>query len=254
MTDLLVIMGGLIVYVWFFNSKFTGKRTAGIVLSVIGFILLFNEYLSQRTIEKNYREYYGYGSYSMSPDAFLLMIFGAVVFVMGLLLIVKGWNEPKANQVRVNYDYYWKLEDEIFNQCIDKDTAYFNWKVWFDRRDEIIHTAPPEVLQYIDNEFRHCGCLQIYKINAIISNYMLRDDVDLFSTGIHKLRSEISREIYVNLPSMFSYKNGIYTPESCPKAVIEYRDILSGFFYDNGKAADKQAAQRLIELGRVITG
>lgn len=253
MIDVVVIISGLIVFVWFFNSRFTGKRTVGIVLCIIGFILLFSLYLNQSQIAENYIEYYGYESYSMNSEDYKDILFGIAVFVMGLVLILKGWNEPKEKSVKVNYDYYWKLEDEIFKQCFDPDTTEFNWKIWFDRQDEIIHTAPPEVLQYIDGEFRHCGTMQIYKINALITNYMLRDDINSVPTAISILRREISMNMCRNLPGMFSYKNGIYTPDICPKEVIEYRDVLTSFFYDNGKQANKLAAQRLVELGRIIT-
>lgn len=253
MFSFVVIIGGLLVYIWFLNSKIEGKRPVGIVLSIIGFILLCGLYSNERNKARNYLEYYGEGAYSMSPDLYAVILLGIGILVMGLLLIIKGKDEPTKKPSKSDYDYYWKLEDEIFKQCFDKNTDEFNWKIWFDRRDEIIHTAPPEVLDYIDSEFRYIGRLQIYKINAILSNHLLSGDTHQFAEGIRILRRDVSTDIYINLSGMFSFKNGVYTPDVCPKQVIEYVDGLHDFFYDTGKPVSMQEAKKLIDLGRSIT-
>ena len=105
----------------------------------------------------------------------------------------------KDNTISRKYDdidWYWKLEDEIMKSCWNNDTFIFDWNKWFDRRDEIIHTAPTAVLEGIDSDFRAYGRMKIYFINAIISSNssdieairrkilsdmtLLQDTVDMF--------------------------------------------------------------------------
>ena len=99
----------------------------------------------------------------------LLRIWDFIVNLLPNSGVTRKSQEPSLQQIQ----YYWDLEEEIFDQCFDERTLVFNWKKWHARRDEIIHTAPANVLEDIDGSFRHFGCKQIYLINAMIESHIL---------------------------------------------------------------------------------
>lgn len=179
------------------------------------------------------------------------MIFWVIIIII-VIIVLSSRKKTNVRTGKVNYDYYWNLEREIFAACFDRNTTVFYWRTWFDRRDEIIHTAPLEVLKDIDSEFRHYGRLQIYTINAILSNW-LYGNCDL-SLQINKLKREIlDTGIYVNLCSMYSFQNGIYNIAVCPKEVTEYTNLLRDFMYPSKGSITKDKAKRVVDLGNYIT-
>ena len=126
--------------------------------------------------------------------------------------------------------YYWDLEREIFNQCFDNKTKVFNWRLWFDRCDEIIHTAPPDILADIDKEFIVCGDKQIRHIRGFIKQIKYYDSINQNSEvqrSLQRLKSEIGdTEILLNLPVMYSYKNGVCDSHNCPPEVLDLQQKI----------------------------
>ena len=89
------------------------------------------------------------------------ILMGIVIGIIGLYIIGnKEKCSQKGDSLTKNdrlLQYYYGLQGEIFEQCFDERTAIFNFNIWFDRRDEIIHSAPTEVLQHMDSDFKYAA-------------------------------------------------------------------------------------------------
>ena len=92
------------------------------------------------------------------------------VVILFWVLCWGDWGTNEKNK-QPNISYYWDLESEILHACWDDYKNTFDSKIWFDRRDEIIHTAPENVLSDIDYSIKCYGRNQVYYINAILSGY-----------------------------------------------------------------------------------
>lgn len=151
------------------------------------------------------------------------------------------------------YGHYWNLEQEIIHQCYDEERRLFNWKLWFERRDEIIWTAPEEVLRGIDSDIRNCGMQQIYMINAIVDGLILSTEPFNPLPGLARLRQTIyDTDILLNLESMFCFQLGQSTGIA-PQYVTDLRRILYDIMY-NPSQVTFEKMKTISQLGHSITG
>ena len=179
-----------------------------------------------------------------------MKIWDGIVYILRELGFMEKSQESSLQEIQ----YYWDLEEEIFDQCFDERTLVFNWKKWHARRDEIIHTAPANVLEDIDGSFRHFGCKQIYLINAMIESHILGSHPYDPEPGMRMLKREVvDTEILRGLPSMFSISKGNYTPEICPANVLKYQKLLSGVVYRSPGTVARSEFEAIVSLGRIIT-
>lgn len=187
--------------------------------------------------------------YASLFDVLFYLAIGFAFICGGHSLLEKDREKTRGGISPERMSYYWDLERDIFNQCFDEETTIFNWDMWFKRRDEIIHTAPENVLMDIDSEFMYRGRLQIYRINAIINNWILSKTPFEPSAGIRKLQREIrDTEILLNLPSMYSFKMAKCDRINCPDEVERYCSLLSDILYGR-KAASRKTFENIVQLG-----
>ena len=164
--------------------------------------------------------------------------------------VKKSGNQSKQKFSNAENKYYADLKNEIFDACWNEKTCVFNWRIWSDKQDLIIHSAPPNILDDIDRQFRYYGCRQILMANAIIRNWIIMhfEDNTEMVRGIEKFQNEIiNSRICANLPSMFSMKNGKYVENSCPRKVLEYREKISSFSDKQNVTLEK--CREIVKLG-----
>ena len=178
-------------------------------------------------------------------------VFWGIVLALGGVWLV---NRPsrKNDKAKSNNELYkrhfWDLESEIFRQCFDQKTCVFHWDTWFDRRDEIVHSAPDEVLEGIDSDFRACGRQQVGMINSLILNHILSGRC---GEGARKLLYDkiIPTGILVSLHLMYSSKGGEFDKTRCPTIVNEYQQLLLDYLRTESTADN---VQRAWDLGQKI--
>ena len=182
----------------------------------------------------------GIGLWGEGPGFNFYKVISVILWIYAISPIFdKLFSKPK---VKPEISEFWELEREILNACWNESSSTFDWKVWFDRRDEIIHTAPEIVLKDLDFTLRSYGEYQIYYINAILGGYSSNP-----SGTIRRIKS-IEQTIILDLASMYSFKNGECDSSICPEEVTLYRQNLYDIIYGRIDVNEKKI-ESIIQLG-----
>jgi hypothetical protein len=163
------------------------------------------------------------------------------------------FNKKKINNSENNpkiLKTYYDILDSIMHDCWDGETYTFNWKNWFDRRDEIIWCNVSSVLKQIDYEFAACGWRQVGYINALLENMFVIGGEEVRKDILLKIQN-LESDILLNLRAMFSFENGQCNENICSDKVVKYREYIYKIIHGN-IPLEKERIKEIINLGNEI--
>lgn len=139
------------------------------------------------------------------------------------------------------------LFDTIERYC-NSDTCEFNWKIWFDTKDQIFYkSSNQQVKKSAQSEFEHIGRRQVALINLYLT-YMKDENNKNWAMNEIKKREHMIRELLDTMwqKEFYSKNTKLYNE------VLQYRtDVYDYIIYENKQLTPTKLSS-MIKQGEAI--
>lgn len=175
-------------------------------------------------------------------------IAGIIIGIIGVACYIHAKEYKKECKDKAEDIFLQNTLYDTIERCWNSDTCEFNWKIWFDTKDQIFYkSSNQQVKKSAQSEFEHIGRRQVALINLYLT-YMKDENNKNWAMNEIKKREHMVRELLDTMwqKEFYSKNTKLYNE------VLQYRtDVYDYIIYGN-KQLTPTKLSNMIKQGEAI--
>ena len=175
-------------------------------------------------------------------------IAGIIIGIIGVACYIHAKEYKKECKDKAEDIFLQNTLYDTIERCWNSDTCEFNWKIWFDTKDQIFYkSSNQQVKKSAQSEFEHIGRRQVALINLYLT-YMKDENNKNWAMNEIKKREHMVRELLDTMwqKEFYSKNTKLYND------VLQYRtDVYDYIIYENKQLTPTKLSS-MIKQGEAI--